>query len=79
MTGSTMNTNELIDWDDTSGNGPSDDSSEYASGNDAEKLRNERGLWSSRQSFILAAMGSAIGWGTDFSYEYVRINAEYTT
>ncbi len=22
---------------------------------------------------------SAVGWGTDFSYEYVRINAEYTT
>jgi glutamate N-acetyltransferase / amino-acid N-acetyltransferase len=23
--------------------------------------------------------GEAIGWGSDFSYEYVRINAEYTT
>jgi len=22
---------------------------------------------------------SAVGWGSDFSYEYVRINAEYTT
>jgi glutamate N-acetyltransferase/amino-acid N-acetyltransferase len=21
----------------------------------------------------------AVGWGSDFSYEYVRINAEYTT
>ncbi|MBN2731240.1 MAG: bifunctional ornithine acetyltransferase/N-acetylglutamate synthase, partial [Balneolaceae bacterium] len=23
--------------------------------------------------------GEAVGWGSDFSYEYVRINAEYTT
>jgi glutamate N-acetyltransferase / amino-acid N-acetyltransferase len=21
----------------------------------------------------------SVGWGSDFSYEYVRINAEYTT
>src|SRR5699024_7855167 len=26
-----------------------------------------------------AGTGKGIGWGSDFSYEYVRINAEYTT
>lgn len=26
-----------------------------------------------------AGTGEAVGWGSDFSYEYVRINAEYTT
>jgi glutamate N-acetyltransferase/amino-acid N-acetyltransferase len=26
-----------------------------------------------------AGTKQAVGWGSDFSYEYVRINAEYTT
>jgi len=26
-----------------------------------------------------AGSGQAVAWGTDLSYEYVRINAEYTT
>jgi len=26
-----------------------------------------------------AGQGRAVAWGTDLSYEYVRINAEYTT
>ena len=38
-----------------------------------------------RESFLRVTLdlnqghGRAVGWGTDLSYEYVRINAEYTT
>lgn len=53
-------------------------------GQPAEKGRSElkEEMQESTITIILdlnAGTGEAVGWGSDFSYEYVRINAEYTT
>lgn len=49
---------------------------------DFDKTRLKRMLRSTRIRIVMdVAQGNCecVGWGTDFSYEYVRINADYTT